>query len=183
MVLPAAVLVLHACVAYVALSPEAIEPSSGAFDGTVEPSPSYPAATLEDVRVADAKAAMVEKKVKQLEASRDEAWKVARGNLAVATHPPIRSSAVFAMLNAETEAFRQLEANINQAKREQAHYRRVAELAGGARDAAESAKLRGIRVAGARKALADAIAAEEREKTREVELLRELQVEKARSSF
>ena len=65
--------------------------------------------SLEEKQVADAAAFSADKVVTQLELQRDAAWQTARGNLAVATNPPIRSSAVLGMLTAETDKFASLE--------------------------------------------------------------------------
>ena len=186
---------------YVTTAPEPtlVEPSSGLVVDTgfeeasgEEPTPSptpeplpeeppkYPPATLDDVRVAEAKAGMADSKVKHLLTERDELWKVSRGNLAIATNPPIRSSSVFALLAEETDKFKNVEDAINRAKAEAEHYRRIAELAGGAQDATEGAKLKEIRVVHAQKALEDAITAAKKMREKETEMLRELQIEKAR---
>lgn len=61
--------------------------------------------TLDDKQAAEADSAAADTRVSHLEKSRDEAWHNARGNLAVASSPPIRSSAVFALLSTETERF------------------------------------------------------------------------------
>lgn len=176
--------------AYVTSAPEPtlVEPASGLTDTGVEEAsgaeeeepPKYPPATLDDVRVAEAKAGMADGKVKKLLNERDALWKVSRGNLAVATNPPIRSSSVFALLAEETDKFKNMEDAINRAKAEAEHFRRISELASGAQDAAEGAKLKEIRVVHAQKALDDAITAAKKMREKETEMLRELQIEKAR---
>ena len=93
---------LFAAVAVVtALSTSSLEPGSG--DGA------YVAMTLEEKQVADAMSDAADSRVAHLEKARDEAWHNSRGSLAVASNPPIRSSAMFAMLSAETDKFAQLE--------------------------------------------------------------------------
>jgi len=134
--------------------------------------------TLEEKQVADAAAFASDKVVTKLEVQRDEAWQTARGNLAVATHPPIRSSAVLGLLSKETDRFAQLEASIKKAKDEAKHQRRIADLVGGAWDAAESRKLKGLRVQAAEAALADARVVEMKKREEEAELLRELDIER-----
>jgi hypothetical protein len=106
----------------------------------------------------------------------------ARGNLAVASSPPIRSSSVHAMLAAETDKFAQLEAAIKAAKDAVAHKRRIAELAGGAWDAHESGKLKKLRLAAAEAGLASAKQAVAKAAAQEAEMLRELAIERNRAS-
>ena len=193
--------------------------------------------TAEEKNVAEAASVAADKMVSTLETQRDEAWQTARGNLAVASHPPIRSSAVLGLLTAETDKvnvdaapissashntlfwhspahvifirlsqfavchshvlssaaydsllcrsppaqFAQLEASIKKAKAEAAHQRRLAELAGGAWDALESKKLKGLRVTAAEAALTAAREAEVKMGAKEAELLRELAIERQRS--
>lgn len=164
------------------LVPEPVpEPLSDANVTTASPtdSPKH-GVSLEEKQVADTAAFAAEKVVTQLEVQRDEAWQTARGNLAVATNPPIRSSAVLGMLSAETDKFAQLEASIKKAKDEAKHQRRIAELVGGAWDAAESRKLKALRVQAAEAALAASRVAELKKREEETELLHELEIERQR---
>lgn len=98
----------------------------------------------------------------------------------MASHPPIRSSAVLDMLSAETDKFARLEASIKKAKDEAKHQRRIAELVAGAWDAAESRKLKALRVQAAEAALAGSRVAEVKKQEEEAELLRELAIERQR---
>lgn len=104
----------------------------------------------------------------------------ARGSLAVASDPPIRSGAVFAMLSAETDRFAQLETSIKAAKATASHKRRISELTGSAWDAHESLKLKQLRESAATVALEDSKIATKKARSLETELLQELQVEKNR---
>ena len=139
-----------------------------------------PAMTLEEKTIADADSAAADSAVAKLEKARDEAWHHARGNLAVASSPPIRSSAVFAMLSSETDKFAQLENSITTAKNVAAHKRRIAELAGSAWDALESKRLKKLRLQAAEAGLIAARAADAKAVSDEAELLREYALEKSR---
>lgn len=162
------------------LQPEAADPVVDALNATVAdalnattvmlPDESYPAVSIADKQVAEAKSAAADKTVSSLELQRDAAWQTARGNLAVATHPPIRSSAVLGLLSKETDKFAALEAAIKKAKDEAAHQRRVAELTGGAWDAHESRRLKGLKTMAAEAALADARVSETKERENEAEV-------------
>jgi len=133
--------------------------------------------TIEDKQVADAASVAADKAVGHLEIARDEAWSHARGSLAVASDPPIRSSRVYALLSAETDRFAQLESAIKDAKAHSVHKRRVAELTGAAWDAHESLKLKKLRASSAAIALEQATTAAQKAEELEQELLRELEVE------
>ena len=138
-----------------------------------------PPMTLEQKQVADAASSSADQRVTVLEKARDEAWQHARGNLAVASSPPIRSSAVFALLSAETEKFAQLEGAITNAKDEAARKRRMADLSGGAWDALESKRLALLRLQAADAGLTAARLAESKARSNEAELLSELELMKA----
>ena len=76
--------------------------------------------TLDEKQTYEAASAAADKRVTSLEKDRDVAWHLARGNLALASNPPIRSSKVFEFMKSETDKFAQLEAAITQAKAEAA---------------------------------------------------------------
>ena len=91
---------LLAVLAFVATPVEAAGVLEPEVLDEIAPSPSpeaesYPAMTLEDKQVAEADSAAADKRVTVLEKERDEAWHASRGDLALASSPPIRSSAVF----------------------------------------------------------------------------------------
>jgi len=133
--------------------------------------------SIEDKQVAEAASAAADKVVAKLEVARDEAWQNARGSLAVASNPPIRSSRVYEMLSAETDRFAQLEDAINNAKANSVHKRRVAELTGAAWDAHESLRLKKLRASASVLALEQAKEAAEQARVLEQELLHELATE------
>ena len=135
--------------------------------------------TLDEKIEAETESVEADNHVSALEKSRDEAWHNARGTLALASSPPIRSSGVFSLLSAETDRFGQLEASIKQAKDEASHKRRVAELAGNAWDAQESQRLKLLRLEAAEAGLVAARQAEAKAREDEAELLHELALEKA----
>jgi hypothetical protein len=155
-----------------ALQPSQLEPMSNA---------TYPTVTAADKQYAEAASSAADKHVSELEVERDQAWQVARSNLAVASSPPIRSSAVLTLLSKETQRFEELERSIREAKAQATHKRRIAELTGGAWDAKESRALKKLRVRQAEAALAAAIDAERKNAAAENEQLHELAVEKNRA--
>jgi len=140
-----------------------------------------PAIFLADKQNAEAASIAADRKVTGLEKLRDEAWRSARGSLALASNPPIRSASVLGLLSAERDRFAKIEADIKTAKSEAQHHRRIAELAGGAFDALESFKLKSQRVETAEGALRRARAERDRTKKEEAELLRELTIERQRA--
>lgn len=154
----------------------AVTPPSTVVNAT----PSTRSVSIEDKQVAEAASAAADKVVAKLEVARDEAWQNARGSLAVASNPPIRSSRVYEMLSAETDRFAQLEDAINNAKANSVHKRRVAELTGAAWDAHESLRLKKLRASASVLALEQAKEAAEQASVLEQELLRELEVEAGR---
>jgi len=137
--------------------------------------------SIEEKHLAEAASAAADRVVEALEKVRDEAWRNARGSLAIASDPPIRSAAVFDMLSAETDRFAQLEGQINAAKAKSAHKRRIADLAGGAWDAHEGMKLKTLREQEAQTRLAEAKAAKAKAVASEIEYIHELMLEKGRS--
>ena len=139
-----------------------------------------PAVTMEEKHLSEAASAQADRAVEELELLRDETWRNARGSLAIASDPPIRSGAVFEMLSAETERFAQLEASIKAAKAKQAHARRVAELTGSAWDAHEAFKLKELREQQAEFRAEEAKVARTEAAALEREYLKELRLEKAR---
>jgi len=139
-----------------------------------------PAVFLADKQNAEAASIAADRKVTGLEKLRDEAWRSARGSLALASNPPIRSASVLGLLSAERDRFAKIEADIKTAKTEAQHHRRIAELAGGAFDALESFKLKSQRVETADGALRRARAERDRAHAQEAEMLRELAIERAR---
>ena len=144
------------------------------------PRANEPAVTMEEKHVSEAASAQADRAVEELELLRDETWRNARGSLAIASDPPIRSGAVFEMLSAETERFAQLEASIKAAKAKQAHARRVAELTGSAWDAHEAFKLKELREQQAEFRAEEAKVARTEAAALEREYLKELRLEKAR---
>ena len=143
-------------------------------------STSVPSLTLDEKIEAETESVAADNHVSSLEKNRDEAWHNARGTLALASSPPIRSEGVFSLLSAETDRFAQLEASIKQAKAESTHKRRLAELAGSAWDAQESQRLKALRLEAAEAGLVAARQAEAKAREDQAELLRELTLEKAR---
>jgi len=137
--------------------------------------------TIEEKHLAEAASAAADQAVQKLEKVRDEAWRNARGSLAIASDPPIRSSAVFDMLTGVTSKFAQLEASINEAKAKRDHARRIADLAGTAWDAHEGRALKRLREREATLRLNEAREAVAQAEATEEESLRELKLEKARS--
>ena len=158
---------------------DALDASSGAVANTTTEE-EYTPMTLDEKQTYEAASAAADKRVTSLEKDRDVAWHLARGNLALASNPPIRSSKVFEFMKSETDKFAQLEAAITQAKAEAAHKRRISDLAGGAWDSLESKKLKGLRLDAAKLGLTAAIAAEAKARADEEEMLRELAIEKQR---
>ena len=144
------------------------------------PRANEPAVTMEEKHLSEAASAQADRAVEELELLRDETWRNARGSLAIASDPPIRSGAVFEMLSAETERFAQLEASIKAAKAKQAHARRVAELTGSAWDAHEAFKLKELREQQAEFRAEEAKVARTEAAALEREYLKELRLEKAR---
>ena len=136
--------------------------------------------TLEEKRVTEAESATADRVLNDRELARDEAWQNARGSLAVASDPPIRSAAVFDMLKAETNKFAELEGAIKAAKVDATRKRRISELAGSAWDAHETLKLKQLRESAAEAALRNAHAAVGAAQRDELELLRELKIERNR---
>ena len=144
------------------------------------PRANEPAVTMEEKHLSEAASHLADRAVEELELLRDETWRNARGSLAIASDPPIRSGAVFEMLSTETERFAQLEASIKAAKAKQAHARRVAELTGSAWDAHEAVKLKELREQQAAFRAEEAKVARTEAAALEREYLKELRLEKAR---
>ena len=151
-----------------------------AANQSATPRANEPAVTMEEKHLSEAASAQADRAVEELELLRDETWRNARGSLAIASDPPIRSGAVFEMLSAETERFAQLEASIKAAKAKQAHARRVAELTGSAWDAHEAFKLKELREQQAEFRAEEAKVARTEAAALEREYLKELRLEKAR---
>ena len=135
---------------------------------------------MEEKHLSEAASHLADRAVEELELLRDETWRNARGSLAIASDPPIRSGAVFETLSTETERFAQLEASIKAAKAKQAHARRVAELTGSAWDAHEAVKLKELREQQAEFRAEEAKVARTEAAALEREYLKELRLEKAR---
>ncbi len=82
--------------------------------------------TLSMKEEADKASEVADAAVRALEFARDEAWRDSRGNLAIASSPPIRSEAVLDLLTSETQRFEKLEGQIRDAKEFARHKRRLA---------------------------------------------------------
>lgn len=96
--------------------------------------------------------------------------------------PASRGALLCRLLSAETDRFASLEASIKAAKQKALHKRRVAELAGSAWDAHEDRKLKELRESIAASALEKARTELVDTQTLESELLRELQIERGRTT-
>ena len=100
-----------------------------------------PAVTKDDKQAALNAAVVADNEVLRLERQREDTWVGSRQKLMTAASPAIRAEHVLAVLNEETSRFSTIEQQISNAKKEQQHKHRIADITSEAWSAQEQSRL------------------------------------------